>query len=51
MKGFEVYRRRSIRDEWSEYYVEYNVLKEKLKACAKRRKAVRQLMRGNVHLR
>jgi len=53
MKNFDVYLRKAIRKEpvdWSEHYVDYEMLKGRLSAYAKRRKSLLSLLKGNVHL-
>lgn len=53
MKNFDVYLRRAIRKEpadWSEHYVDYEMLKDKLSAFQQRRKALGKLLQGDTQL-
>lgn len=53
MKNFDVYLRRAIRKEpidWSEHYVDYDMLKEKLSTFQQRRKALGKLLQGDTQL-
>lgn len=53
MKNFDVYLRRAIRKEpvdWSEHYVDYELLKGKLSSFQQRRKALGKLLQGDAQL-
>ena len=53
MKNFDVYLRRSIRKEpvdWTEHYVDYEVLKQRLSSYQKRRKELGKLLQGGARL-
>ena len=41
--GFQNYHQRAIKPEWDEHYVSYDILKSKLSAFTKRRKALKKI--------
>jgi Major Facilitator Superfamily len=48
MKAFAIYLSRGIREEWSDYYMDYNGLKANLRQFYKRRRRVQKLMLGSA---